>query len=460
MVLDIKELTSILNSGDFHKLLGKVETDFFDCKKEGYNLKDDKSKYELVKDVSSFANAKKRGFILIGIKTKKSEKHFEDEITSINIFGKDLLNPHQYQSIIDSWITPTPVDIKIEWIHTSNNPKKGIFVIEIPEQPKTRKPYLITRTILESGKRSEIVFGYAERKQTDSIPVSAIELQQILKDGLYYNENLDFRLKAIESILERESRKPSPTDNGFSDIEKRIEKTLNAIGLSSKRSFILIAYPGSPVDLKTLFSSEPDSLKLKLENPPTIRKSGFDLRTLDNAKIQGGKFCRVEHVRRKIIDLYRDGLLVVAFDGSEDFLCRSAPHEKVDLRINPVVLIEAIYTYVLFYNLVIKDMQTEPKKINFRVDLKNFHLNNKKSYLMPHEIGSRGFFFGLNIFPAPDNNWTNNIEIKRTDFNINESAFEILKEIYLYFGIGPEKIPYTKEIEGKRLIDIEKIIAI
>ncbi len=454
MDLDIKELKSILNSGDFHKLLGKVETDFFDCKKEGYNLEDDKSKYELVKDVSSFANAKGGGFILIGIKTKKSEKHFEDEITSINIFGKDLLNPHQYQSIIDSWITPTPVDIKIEWIHTSENPIKGIFVIEIPEQPKTRKPYLIARTILESGKRSEIVFGYAERKQTDSIPMSAIELQQILKNGLYYNENLDFRLKAIESILH-------PTKNESSDINKRIEETINAFGLSLNREFILSAYPGLPVDLKTLFSSEPDSLKTKLENPPTIRKSGFDMRTLDTAKIQGGKFCRVSNPMGKIIDLYRDGFLVASFDGGEHFLCWSAPHEKEALiRINPVVLVESVYAYVLFYDLVIKDMQTEPEKIYFRVDLKNLHLNKKKSYLMPLELGSIDQFLSENIYPAQDNNWTKIIEIRKNDFNVNESAFKILKEIYLYFGIEPEKIPYTKEVEGKRLIDIEKIIAI
>ncbi|MFX0208654.1 MAG: hypothetical protein ACFFDT_21920 [Candidatus Hodarchaeota archaeon] len=63
MDLDIKELESIINNGDFNKLVGKVETEFFDCKKEGYNLENEKSKYELAKDVSSFANAKKGGFM-------------------------------------------------------------------------------------------------------------------------------------------------------------------------------------------------------------------------------------------------------------------------------------------------------------------------------------------------------------------------------------------------------------
>lgn len=460
MSLDIKELESIINNGDFHKLVGKVETEFFDCKKEGYNLENESSKYELAKDVSSFANANKGGFILIGIKTRKSEKHFYDEIRSLHPFEQNLYDPHQYKSVIESWIYPKPVDIEIKWFPTKENPQKGIFVIKIPEQSQTRKPFLIVRTILESGKRSEIIFGYTERKQSENIPKSVIELQQILRDGLYYSDNLDFRLRAIESILQQGLKLPPAISKEFSDIDERIIETLVAVNMKLKRAVILSAYPNSPMNLKTLFSSDPGSLKQKLENPPTIRKSGFDLRTLDIARIVNGKFCRVKHAERKIIDLYRDGLLIVAFDGGEDFLCWAAPQESEGLRINPVVLAESVYVFVLFYDLVIKDMINDPENINLRVDFRNFHLNGKKNYLMRYKLGSILKIFGENIYRAPDENWTKIIEISRNEFSVNNNAFEILKEIYLYFGIEPEKIPYTKELEGKRLIDIEKIISI
>ena len=68
--------------------------------------------------------------------------------------------------------------------------------------------------------------------------------------------------------------------------------------------------------------------------------------------------------------------------------------------------------------------------------------------------------FGKNKYPSPDENWTNVAEIGRKKFSVDNKAFDVLKEIYLYFGIEPEKIPYTKELKTKRLIDIEKIKSI
>ena len=38
-------------------------------------------------------------------------------------------------------------------------------------------------------------------------------------------------------------------------------------------------------------------------------------------------------------------------------------------------------------------------------------------------------------------------------------AYELVKEIYLWFGILEEGIPYTKIENGIRIIDIQKIIA-
>ena len=48
----IKELEKIINEGIFDSLIGKIENDFFDCKREIYDLKNDSFKRELAKDVS------------------------------------------------------------------------------------------------------------------------------------------------------------------------------------------------------------------------------------------------------------------------------------------------------------------------------------------------------------------------------------------------------------------------
>jgi len=40
-------------------LIGESESEFFDCKREVYDLKKDISRYELAKDVSAFAQARR-----------------------------------------------------------------------------------------------------------------------------------------------------------------------------------------------------------------------------------------------------------------------------------------------------------------------------------------------------------------------------------------------------------------
>ncbi len=67
-----QELEEILSSGDFDRLAGKYENEWFDCKKEPYLFDNEKGKHELAKDISSFANVD-GGYILIGAKGKNDQ---------------------------------------------------------------------------------------------------------------------------------------------------------------------------------------------------------------------------------------------------------------------------------------------------------------------------------------------------------------------------------------------------
>jgi predicted HTH transcriptional regulator len=88
MTLTLERLESIIQSGDFINLLGESESGIFDCKSEIYTLTDELSKYELAKDVSSFANAN-GGYILVGVKTTKSEKGI---VMRLQKFGHSIRN--------------------------------------------------------------------------------------------------------------------------------------------------------------------------------------------------------------------------------------------------------------------------------------------------------------------------------------------------------------------------------
>jgi len=314
MELGIKELESIIKDGDFNSLIGEAESEYFDCKRDTYDLKNSVTKYELAKDVSAFANAG-GGWILIGIETKKSAKSFYDEIIAIHPFKESVCNPEQYIDIISDWIYPKLRDIEAKWYPTKKSPSKGIFVMEVPNQPKINKPFLIKRTIQDTGKTCEVLFGYSERKQASNDPKTVVELHQILRDGL----NLDKRLQSIETALQELSKLSPKINDEFYEVEKRIDAALSAVEMNEKRAMILTCYPDIPTRLNTLFSSKPESLKSILESPPKIRERGFGLRVFDKTTIIGGMFCRVAGGKRKVIDLYKDGVLIAGLEADVNF---------------------------------------------------------------------------------------------------------------------------------------------
>ena len=81
--------------------------------------------------------------------------------------------------------------------------------------------------------------------------------------------------------------------------------------IKNSRCMIIAAMPRQAAELKTIFSEQPESIRRKLESPPRLRASGWDLPTLAQAKILRGELIRVVERNRMIVDLYRDGTLIL-----------------------------------------------------------------------------------------------------------------------------------------------------
>jgi predicted HTH transcriptional regulator len=85
------ELTAILQSGDFNRLLGGLEDDRLECKSAPYNLDHEREKMELAKDVSALANAD-GGLILIGVQTEQEPQYQGDIIRGVGCFAQDRID--------------------------------------------------------------------------------------------------------------------------------------------------------------------------------------------------------------------------------------------------------------------------------------------------------------------------------------------------------------------------------
>ncbi|MCZ6677192.1 MAG: hypothetical protein O7E52_08075 [Candidatus Poribacteria bacterium] len=233
-------------------------------------------------------------------------------------------------------------------------------------------------------------------------------------------------------------------------------------GMKNKRVVVFAAYPKLAGQLRTIFSSTEGSIRRQLENPPILHDRPWSLQTFDQARIIRGEMIRVKYSKDKnrdlkIIDLYRDGTLIFAALTDPNFLgWRSFPD---DPWIHPIAIVEVIYNFIDFYKRVLEDFVEKPEEITIRTDLRNMHLKGVKTYLP--------LFF--NDLPpvneilkqrAPENSGTILRDFRTADFHVGVVAFEILKEIYLWFGLEEDKIRYTKTKGELKMIDPEAIAKI
>lgn len=456
MSLSKKKFKEIITASDFDQLIGNTENDWLDCKGQSYPLQHDAGKRELAKDVSSFANVQ-GGYILIGVKTKSSAIHFGDEIDKIRPFEQGLINITQYYDILKSWVYPEIEKLDIKWVAVKNDASKGILIIEIPQQPLPLKPFLITRS-LDGKKQVEILFGYAERKRDSSQPLSIVDLQKALRSGFNYENQLEKKLNSFEAVLKQFTGYKIGIQQQELDkkkIDTRINEALQHENMSQQRALILTAYPKQASELKTIFSTTSESIRKYLEHPPVLRYAGWDLETLDQARIIRGEMIRVANGDRKVMDLYRDGTLIFGVLANGKFLAWGRTEDQP--KINSIAVVELVYSFINFYNLVLQDFGKMPNEITVRVDFSNMHLGEIKSSLAPYHSQSPAQMTDSHTKDAPDNNYTILKEFKTDGFNIGVVAFELLKEIYLWFGFEEDKIPYIKTEKGIKTVDSETI---
>ncbi|MCG3112053.1 MAG: ATP-binding protein [Candidatus Manganitrophus sp. SB1] len=455
--LSLNEIRSLLDSGDFNKFIGTVEDAQLECKDAPYQIGQDHQKQEFAKDISGLANAD-GGFVLLGVKTERHPTHLGDEITTVNPFIQSLVNQDQYHKILQSWIYPPLQQVDIRWFPSGADKEKGVVAIHVPSQASTRRPFLITRTIDSRGKQIEIVFGYVERRRDNIPPTSVQELHSLIRDGLRF-DSLDKKYNEIQETLQQlmagQSQKANITlqQNIQELLDDRRNEALIAVDLQTQPIFILAATPIEAVDIPTLFQASDAEIVRLLKNPPELRPSGFDLTIGETPKIVRGQLRRAVNPKYRILDLWRNGTLIFATRGDEEFLSWGRPRGA--LRINPLVLAESTYLFAELNRQVSANAQPHPQSIEYRLELLNMTRDGMPCGLIPGPIGTFGWEFGTDIRNAPDSQVT--ITKRSTDLDPGIVAFDLISELYGWFGLEQDKIPYTERKNGRLVISPDQI---
>lgn len=440
--LEPHDVAAILDRGTFDELIGNVEHEGLECKSGFYDLKSQRGRIELAKDVSALANSH-GGYLLIGVSTEKDPLHQLDQIIRVSSFERSGLDPDQHRSIIGTLVYPPIRGLRIEWHPDAKATSRGIASIFVPTDCGDEQPYLVTESAIDSSRVTGKMLGFFERVSDDSLPTSVQVLQERLKAGIR-NKEVGRRLENIESLL---AQRPSPESQsgmapiGSEEILRRAAQAKIAAQMEDTPSFFLAAAPQQHAVFPNLFSSRQSNEARAIDNPPKYRDMGFDLDGGHAHQMVRGQLIRRVANGRKSLELWRDGALIFVGRGDTHFLGWASRPSEDNLYINNFVLAEAVS---LFFTLIVQVFAfavPTPKEIAVWLGFTRAAESITSYELSSHRIAVPFGPMSGNKIPSEDKTFD---LVFRLDGAVPEvEALELLRKIYHWFGFTDEEMPYV-----------------
>ena len=457
-VIPLDLCRSLIAAHDCVSFNDSVETEYLEFKSEPYRLDQDLQKQELAKDVSGLANAG-GGLILIGFKTTKDTKILGDYVTELRPVPNSLFRSEQYQSIIDEWVYPAPA-VRLIWVPAADD--RGFGVIDVSAGDPELRPYLLKRLTTSEEKRVEIVIGYCERRRTNVQSLSAQEIHALLRAGRSAHEvGSQYRLihDTLQLIVEGQSqavqaeRTQRNMQHQAAVFERDKRQALATGEFETIPNLLVAAYPSEPVQMRGLLDSSESDLIHVLHDPPRLKGNGWDLtmdRPIENIH---GRLRRGAVPGWKLLQLSRDGVLMFLGRGDDGFLSYSLDqHGDRPYLLNPFVLAHCVYVFALFSQSVFRFATPPPREMIYVLELRNMTNAGKPALLHPNH-GKMNVYPAVELYrPMP---WeSNSFQIQSPpETPPGEITYELVSEVYVWFGFDRHRVPYSHSASGKSLID-------
>jgi len=235
-------------------------------------------------------------------------------------------------------------------------------------------------------------------------------------------------------------------------VAQRLDAAVALAHLSGRPVFALASKPQPDSRFRNLFGSREASLVHNFEHPPVLRRAGFSLEHDGNSRIVMGELRRVLIPSWKVMELWRDGVFLYAVDALVQPFWGSPRKKDGSLQMNPLALAEPIYLFALLSNLIYEESVTPPHRIEYRIRLDCLIQNGTTASLSEGALDP--FFFGNPLtHPAPASTFDRTIVWQTGKIVAEVVAYELVKEVYNWFGISDDGIPYTVNSDGTVAID-------
>ena len=311
-------------------------------------------------------------------------------------------------------------------------------------------------------------FQMLERTKLPYVPFFSFgEKLPVLTEGTSDPESLGFAYETAATLIATDFRDAqtlllSPATSSqlnpalpLPQWVQRVEQAIDLTGFGGKPSFALSVVPTRGLDLPQILDSHHQLVQL-VAHPPRLRSSGFDISPDPAAKLAAhGRVRRSIVPGYKLLELWRDGCIIFVADGAE-FLCRDIDDSrKTPMKINTLVLAESTFLFCELAKKVFLEAMRAPRRVTFLIEFRNLKVNGKNPALIPSEVIGLPWP-GTEVHEAEYGSERFTIEADMaTDPDI--TAFELVSEIYSWFNVERENVPYATEKNGIRRIDVDRI---
>lgn len=226
-----------------------------------------------------------------------------------------------------------------------------------------------------------------------------------------------------------------------------------------KPVFIYSMIPIQSTSYKNFFETGP--LKSLLENPGQLRSTGWDLTTNSRARIIKGDYIELTSAERKRIQVYEDGSVFVRVSADSDYLSWGMNEDtfRETPRLNTLAVIEFSLNFCRLCSALAKHMEPQPTEVEMTVEIRNAFFDKSKLFLIPHPVSTPWFASTDDRHVAPEASSMRRIPVTTSQLQTRPDvvAFLLVRQIFLWFGATPDKIPYSSSEQSLKFIDENKI---
>lgn len=403
------------------------------------NHKDDSDKLELLRDISSLANGG-GGYLFVGIR--------DDGKGRAQKYEPDLVGDTQRIKKAMAHLSHDHISERIDGLEVLAREVKGnpLVIVRVPVSVRT--PHMVTYnrrtdfyTRYHDGKR-EMTMG--EIRDAFNLDMVGRRLSGI--EGYLRSMTLARKLeKQRAEIFERLETETVPQflaiEDGSLLADAATRRFEAEIGIDPY--FRIAATPAHPnADLVDVDS---ESVQKLVRDPPGSRPNGWNMRTSYYLAERFAEGIRQGEKDSRYLEILSNGHMEFWAPLGDLFCWRQSPEEfRTQPRLYPYAVTEHPAAFLRLYRKLVDMLEIND---DFLLDI--YYRNLKGYVLLPHAPDTFWFRFpGSQVRRFEMQHLVVPRKTVSSDFQPDETAYDLVKTVYASFGLGEEAIPfYDKEEE-------------